>query len=96
MYHYIDIFLFIHVAMAPDSDEESPNSLKLSNNRYLTVSDFKNKVRVDIREYYRNEDGERKPGKKGISLSMEEWKKIVSNMDMIKKMIKDQGDSGSE
>ncbi|KAH9510527.1 Ssb-c31ap [Dermatophagoides farinae] len=83
-------------AMAPDSGEESPNSLKLSNNRYLTVSDFKNKVRVDIREYYRNKDGKRKPGKKGISLSMEEWKKIVSNMDMIKKMIKVQGDSGSE
>lgn len=70
--------------------------MKLSNNRYLTVSEFKNKVRVDIREFYLNEDGERKPGKKGISLSMDEWKKIVENMDKIKKMIKDQGDSDSE
>ncbi|XP_027195517.2 single stranded-binding protein c31A [Dermatophagoides pteronyssinus] len=78
------------------SDDESTNTLKLSNNRFLTVSEFKNKVRVDIREFYLNEDGERKPGKKGISLSMDEWKKIVENMDKIKKMIKDQGDSDSE
>jgi len=69
-------------------DESGDNSIKLSNNRYLTVSEFKNKVRVDIREYYLNDDGERKPGKKGISLSLEEWKKITGNMDKIEKAIK--------
>ena len=62
----------------------------------MTVSEFKNRVRVDIREYYLNEDGERKPGKKGISLSMDEWKKIVENMDQIGKIIKDLGDSDSD
>lgn len=50
-----------------------------------------------IREYYLNDEGERKPGKKGISLSLEEWKKIVANMDKIKKAIKEAGsDSDSD
>lgn len=71
-----------------DDANESEHSIKLSNNRYLTVSEFKNKVRVDIREYYMNDAGERKPGKKGISLSLDEWKKVVSNLDTIKQSIK--------
>ncbi|KAH9387635.1 Ssb-c31ap [Tyrophagus putrescentiae] len=80
-----------------DSDSDEDKSIKLSNNRYLTVSQFKNRVRVDIREYYLNDEGERKPGKKGISLSLEEWKKIVANMDKIKKAIKEAGsDSDSD
>ena len=41
--------------------------------------------------------GERKPGKKGISLSLEEWKKVVENMDKIEKAIKAAGgDSDSD
>ena len=32
------------------------------------MRDFKGKVLVDIREYWMNQDGEMKPGKKGIPL----------------------------
>ncbi|KPM10504.1 hypothetical protein NH340_JMT03783 [Sarcoptes scabiei] len=80
-----------------DDYDQSSHSLKLSNSRYLTVSEFKNKVRVDIREFYLNEDGDRKPGKKGISLSMDEWKKITENLDLIQKSIKQiQGDENDD
>ncbi len=54
----------------------------------MTVSTFKNKVRVDIREYYFNDSGEKKPGKKGISLSLDEFKILSENMDTIEKEIK--------
>lgn len=38
--------------------------------RYVSVRDFKGKVLIDIREYWMNQDGEMKPGKKGnLSLS---------------------------
>ena len=60
----------------------------LSNKRFLTVSLFKSRVRIDIREYYLNDAGERKPGKKGISLSREEWDKVKDQMDDIEKAIK--------
>lgn len=33
--------------------------------RYVSVRDFKGKVLIDIREYWMNQDGEMKPGKKG-------------------------------
>lgn len=49
---------------------------------------FRNKVRVDIREYYLDDQGEKRPGKKGISLSLEEYKKLKDCMDDIDKTIK--------
>lgn len=62
----------------------------------MTVSEFKSRTRIDIREYYTDEDGDRRPGKKGISLSMEEWKKIVDNLDQIKMWIKEISDDDSD
>ena len=70
---------------------EDESRIAISNSRFVTVSKFKNKVRVDIREYFLNADGERKPGKKGISLSLDEWKKLKANIREIEQFIKDQG-----
>jgi hypothetical protein len=64
---------------------------QLSNNRFVSVSLFKGKVRVDVREYYLDDNGERKPGKKGISLSLDEWKKLKDQMDDIEQSIKSKG-----
>ncbi|KAJ6225831.1 hypothetical protein RDWZM_004376, partial [Blomia tropicalis] len=41
-------------------DSEMNDSVKLNKNRYLTVSTFKNKVCVDIREYYVADNGKRR------------------------------------
>ncbi len=71
-------------------------SFQLSNNRYVTVSEFRNKVRVDIREFYMNDEGQKKPGKKGISLSLDEWKKLKDMVGKIDKAIKKSDSSSSE
>lgn len=33
--------------------------------RYVNVRDFKGKVLIDIREYWMDQEGEMKPGRKG-------------------------------
>ena len=38
---------------------------------YISVQDFKEKVLIDIREYWMDPEGEIKPGRKGISLNPE-------------------------
>ena len=44
---------------------------------------FKGNVLVDIREFWPTPGGEWAPGKKGISLTLENWNKIKKYMDDI-------------
>ncbi|RWS27304.1 activated RNA polymerase II transcriptional coactivator p15-like protein, partial [Leptotrombidium deliense] len=78
--------------MASGSGDEK-NKFQLSNNRFVTVSEFRHKKRIDIREYYVNESGEKKPGKKGISLSLPEWKKLKELIHDIDKATGSESDS---
>ncbi|XP_065177304.1 activated RNA polymerase II transcriptional coactivator p15-like [Sycon ciliatum] len=48
---------------------------ELSGKRRLSISEFRGKLLVDIREFY-EADGEMKPGRKGISLSLDQWEKL--------------------
>lgn len=41
----------------------------------LLLLEFRGKIYVDVREYY-EKDGEMLPGKKGISLTVEQWEKL--------------------
>ncbi|KAK6923713.1 Transcriptional coactivator p15 (PC4), C-terminal [Dillenia turbinata] len=52
-----------------DSDD-----IVISKNRRVTVRNWQGKVVVDIREFY-VKDGKQVPGKKGISLTMDQKKK---------------------
>ncbi|XP_060604819.1 activated RNA polymerase II transcriptional coactivator p15-like, partial [Ruditapes philippinarum] len=56
--------------------------------RFATVSEFRGKVMVGIREFY-EKDGEMRPGKKGISLSMEQWQKLKEQIDDIDQAVRD-------
>lgn len=56
--------------------------------RYVSVRDFKGKVLIDIREYWMNQDGEMKPGKKGISLNPEQWNQLKDQISEIDDAIK--------
>lgn len=41
---------------------------KIGKMRYVSVRDFKGKVLIDIREYWMDQEGEMKPGRKGMKL----------------------------
>ncbi|XP_029999922.1 SUB1 regulator of transcription b isoform X2 [Sphaeramia orbicularis] len=47
------------------SGNSDDNMFQIGKMRYVSVRDFKGKVLIDIREYWMNQDGEMKPGKKG-------------------------------
>ncbi|XP_041372688.1 activated RNA polymerase II transcriptional coactivator p15-like [Gigantopelta aegis] len=64
------------------------NMFQLSRMRFATVSEFRGKVMVGIREYY-EADGDLRPGRKGISLTLEQWKSLKDQMDDIDEAIKD-------
>ncbi|XP_076466046.1 activated RNA polymerase II transcriptional coactivator p15-like [Babylonia areolata] len=76
---------------AESSDvEKGPNGelmFQLARMRYATVSEFRGKVLVSIREYY-EKDGDLRPGKKGISLSLEQWNSLKDHMEDIDKAVK--------
>ncbi|KAK3609183.1 hypothetical protein CHS0354_013720 [Potamilus streckersoni] len=63
------------------------HSFQLAKNRFVTVSEFRGKVLVGIREFYES-DGQMKPGKKGISLSVDQWKKLKEQVDDIDEAVK--------
>lgn len=59
--------------------------IEIGNMRYATVRNFRGKSLIDIREYYLDKaTGEMRPGKKGISLSKEQYqnfKAVMSDID---------------
>ena len=54
----------------------------LSKMRFVNVSEFRGKKLVNIREYY-EKDGKMLPGRKGISLTTDQWSKLKKYMDKI-------------
>ena len=54
----------------------------LDKKKRITVHKFKGQVKVDIREFY-EDNGEMKPGKRGISLSLDNWEKLKNFIDDI-------------
>lgn len=59
-----------------------------SGKRIVQISKFKGKVRIDIREYY-NDDDEWKPTKKGVSLDLKQWQKLQSFTNLINEAIEE-------
>lgn len=50
---------------------------------------------IDIREHYNDQTGEAKPGKKGISLTEEQFQYILDHASEIKKAIDTKSSEGS-
>ncbi|KAI0063634.1 PC4-domain-containing protein [Artomyces pyxidatus] len=86
-------------AKAKDSNEESSGGapmirvnhdgdkyLDLGKKKRVTVRTFKGMPLIDIREYW-GDEGDEKPGKKGISLSPEQWKVLVECAEDISNLL---------
>ena len=58
----------------------------LDKRKRVTVHKFKGQLKVDIREYY-DDNGTMKPGKKGLSLNLDNWTKLKDFIDKIDEAI---------
>ncbi|KAL3678089.1 hypothetical protein R1sor_021045 [Riccia sorocarpa] len=61
----------------------------ISKNRKVVVRSFKNITLIDIREYYGKDSEDLKPSKKGISLSVDQWKVLSENVSKVNEAIKE-------
>ncbi|XP_031121809.1 RNA polymerase II transcriptional coactivator KIWI-like [Ipomoea triloba] len=70
-----------------DSDDSDDNLVwEISKNRRVAVRNWQGKLVVDFREFY-VKDGKEMPGKKGISLTMDQWKVLREHVEEIHKAV---------
>ncbi|KAF5385815.1 hypothetical protein D9615_002576 [Tricholomella constricta] len=65
-----------------ETTSEGDKYIELGKKKRATVRSFKGTPLIDIREFY-GADGDEKPGKKGISLTMEQWETLKSSMSTL-------------
>jgi hypothetical protein len=69
-----------HPSSKQSSSSRDDNVFHIGKMRYVSVQDFKGKLLIDTREYWMDSEGEMKPGRKGISLNMEQWSPLKNQM----------------
>ncbi|KAL5523756.1 hypothetical protein ACEPAG_7929 [Sanghuangporus baumii] len=69
------------------TNSDGEKFVDLGKKRRVTVRSFKGSVLVDIREFY-GKDDDLQPGKKGISLSPEQWAELKANGGTIDGLVK--------
>lgn len=63
-------------------NDEGEKYFELSSRRRVTVRTYRNSTLIDIREYY-EKDGKHLPGRKGISLSLDQFNTLAEIMPEI-------------
>ncbi|RDA93631.1 hypothetical protein CP533_4916 [Ophiocordyceps camponoti-saundersi (nom. inval.)] len=81
-------------AAGPTDDDGNP-FWELSSKRRVGVSKFKNACLVNIREFY-EKDGKLLPGKKGISLSVEQYTALLKAVPAINAALGEMGHAVNE
>ncbi|KAH9520424.1 Transcriptional coactivator [Bulinus truncatus] len=71
----------------PTKNSSGEFMFQISKMRFATVSEFRGKAMVSIREYY-EKDGDLRPGKKGISLSVDQWQALKEKIPEIDECLK--------
>ena len=71
--------------MGSRTEDKEPTWV-IEGKKLLKIREFKGKVYVDIREFY-EKNGELLPGKKGISMTPEQWRKLMSLSDEVKETL---------
>ncbi|KAK4122482.1 PC4-domain-containing protein [Parathielavia appendiculata] len=77
--------------LAQGKDAEGNPYWEIGNNRRIGSSQFKGATLVNIREYYTAPDGELRPGKKGISLSLDQYKALLRIIPQLNDELRSQG-----
>nr|CAH7725734.1 unnamed protein product [Callosobruchus chinensis] len=72
---------------AKSGGSSEDNQWSLGKTRFVKLTEFRNTWYLDIREFY-NADGDLKPSKKGIMLTMEQWQKLKNHISDIDEAIK--------
>ncbi|KAF7505764.1 hypothetical protein GJ744_000435 [Endocarpon pusillum] len=72
-------------------DSEGNQYWEISRMRRVTISEFKGKRMVNIREFY-EKDGQVLPGKKGISMTVEQYSALVDIMPQLEKALEEKGE----
>ncbi|XP_006626799.1 SUB1 regulator of transcription b [Lepisosteus oculatus] len=75
-------------ASSRSGSDKDENMFQIGKMRYVSVRDFKGKVLIDIREYWMDQEGEMKPGKKGIALNPEQWNQLKEQISEIDDAVK--------
>lgn len=65
-------------------DAEGNSFFDIGRNRRVSLSIFKGKKMLNIREHYLDENNEMKPSKRGIALYENEWMKLLMGKDVFK------------
>ncbi|KAH7149434.1 transcriptional Coactivator p15-domain-containing protein [Dactylonectria estremocensis] len=76
-------------------DDDGNPFWELSNKRRVGVSQFKKLTLINIREFY-EKDGKTLPGKKGISLSVEQYTALLKAVPAINAALRDLGNTIDE
>eukprot|EP00775_Hariotina_reticulata_P004658 gene4658-4911_t len=63
--------------------------------KFASISSFKGSVKVNIRNFYRNDDGQVLPTKKGITFSPEEWAAVQKELPGLTAALQDGDDAFS-
>ncbi|KAI1270284.1 ssDNA-binding transcriptional regulator [Xylariaceae sp. FL1019] len=72
-------------------DDDGNAFWQLAPMRRLTISEFKGQTLVNIREYWTDKSGEMKPGKKGISLTVEQYSAVIEALPAINAELESKG-----
>ncbi|KNA09844.1 hypothetical protein SOVF_149820 [Spinacia oleracea] len=71
-----------------EDDEDGIVVCEISKNRRVSVRSWQGRVMVDIREFY-VKDGKQMPGRKGITLTMDQWKVLRDHAEDIDQAVTD-------
>ncbi|XP_068653304.1 RNA polymerase II transcriptional coactivator KIWI-like [Aristolochia californica] len=67
-------------------DTDTITVCEISKNRKVSVRSWQGKIMVDIREF-NTKDGKEMPGKKGISLTLDQWNTLKDHVTEIDKAV---------
>lgn len=73
---------------------DAPTKYSISTDRFVTLENWKGTDTIDIREYYQA-NGEQRPGKKGITLSLPQVRVLEAQLDAVSEALSKQDESFS-